>query len=118
MRLVSDSTVLIGILLLPAHSPLREGSSCLGHNHKGRTGGSRMEGIHENKLHSIGIPQDANSPRTRDHRSLRSPSSADSGDGTTYCLDRSSRSEGREATAHLPRDRPHLDCSVLRGTET
>uniref|UniRef100_A0A8C6H317 Protein DPCD n=1 Tax=Mus spicilegus TaxID=10103 RepID=A0A8C6H317_MUSSI len=64
------------------------------------------------------LKKDANSPRTRAHRSLRSPSSADSGDGTTYCLDRSSRSEGREATAHLPRDRPHLDCSVLRGTET
>lgn len=29
---------------------------------------------------------------------------ADSGDVTTYCIDKSSRSEVREVTAHLPRD--------------
>lgn len=45
MRLVSDSTVLSGslsdhtarvseLLLLPAHSPMREASSCLSQSHK------------------------------------------------------------------------------------
>lgn len=37
------------------------------------------------------------------------------GDVTTHCIDKSSRSEVREVAAPSP-IRPHLNCSVLRGT--